>query len=124
MLIPTMWPNGFLNSRRNASTECETSRFDKVWQKVENTGSREESIMPRNVKPKGEDRDEAKYQAYRQYWGQLPKHMATGAYVQVIAMVEHIIMDRLWSYMVNVRSLNGEEVSKLDFGKLIKNGKS
>lgn len=78
--------------------------------------------MPRGVKPKGESRDDIGFANYSKLWGMIKKHMATGAYVEVITALEAIISARLWTYL---EDFTDEDTSKLrprdrSFGGLIK----
>lgn len=57
--------------------------------------------MPRGVKPKDSSRDQVAYENYAKHWGLIKKHMATGAYVEVLTSLEKIISARLLTYLTD-----------------------
>lgn len=75
--------------------------------------------MPRGVKPKTDSRDEIAYENYRQNWGLIKKHMATGAYVEVLNAVERIIHARLMTYLTDCTE---HDTSNLDYHDSTFNG--
>jgi hypothetical protein len=81
--------------------------------------------MPRNVVPKGDLRDNKRYNNYRQGWGRIRKSMGVGDYKEVITTLEEIIIDRILSYLVNLRGVAPDTLTREyeNFARCIKTWK-
>ncbi len=70
--------------------------------------------MPRGVKPKGEARNENKYQKYRDDWGKgIKKAIGTHNYREAIITEAAIIEDRLLSFLYKVGAFEGKSRDKI-----------
>lgn len=69
--------------------------------------------MPRGIEPKGEERNENKYQRYKKDWGGIKKAIGAKTYREAVLIEASIIEDRLTSFLYKIEAFKGKDKDKI-----------